>query len=286
MSQLPISPLTPEDQRKLAIGLYSLMDGQVRSYNAHRGAAGTSVTTETARELMESMVYTLESAGGLAPGADIEALLTKGQAVLEEKRDRARHFLRLAEASAPEFQTRYYGEALRLLDRYLQTYDHLHMAHRSPEGLDYPLLLPVPEPLRGIDRALYDLGCLWTENEILHRFSPDALAELIDAAPPDYWFPPQNQCEQALWNAMGKALLGRRPEPLLLTAGEPNALLCLLQGKDRELLRALFSDALAQVCSALDLAEHTARYAAGAIDGLLPRLIAALPGGNVSPFFW
>lgn len=65
MSQLLMSPLTPEDQRKLALGLYSLMDGQVRSYNASRGASGTSVPTETARELMESMVYTLDAAGAI-----------------------------------------------------------------------------------------------------------------------------------------------------------------------------------------------------------------------------
>lgn len=286
MRQLPLTPLTPEAQRKLAVQLYPLMDGQVRSYNAHRGAGGTSVTTETARELLESMVFTLEAAGGYTPDADVKALLAKGQTVLEPKLDRAKQLLRLAAASAPEFQTRYFGETLRLLDRYLQTYDHLHMAHRAPEGLDYPLLSPVPNQLRGIDWALYYLNCVWTENEILHSFSPDALAELIDASPPDYWLPPQNQCEQPLWNAMAKALLGHKPEQLLLISGEPDRLLHLLKGKDREQLRALFSDALARVCTALNLPENAARYATGSIDQLLPRLMAALPGGNLSPFFW
>lgn len=281
MSQL-ITPLTPEEQCKLAVGLYSLMDGQVRSYNAHRGVPGTSVPTETARELMESMVYTLDTAGGYTPGADVKALLEKGQALLEAKHDRAKQLLRLAEASAPDFQTRYYGEALRLLDWYLQTYDHLHMAHRSPEGLDYPLLLRVPEWLRGIDWAHVFLNCLWTENEILCRFSPGSLEELLDAAPPDYWFPPQNQCEQVLWNAMAKVLLGKGPEPLLLEDGDAEALLRLLQNREREEVRALFTDAL----NLLNLPESAYPYAAGAIENLLPRLMAALPNGNLSPFFW
>ncbi len=278
MSQLPSIPLTPEDQRRLAVQLYARMEDQVKSYNARRGVVSTSVTTETAKELMDSMVYTLEAAGGYVPGLDVKVLLTKGQQVLEDKLARAKQILRLVEASAPIFQTRYYGDALRTLWRYLETYDHLHLAHKTPEGLDYPLLIPVPEQFRGIDRALCYLNCLWMENEILHRFSPEALAELTDAAPPDYWFPPQKQCEQVLWNAMARTVLGKVPEPLLLEDGEAEDLFYLLQNREREDLHALFTEALNR------LALPTC--AVGAVDSLLPRLMAVLPHGNLSQLFW
>ena len=286
MTQFPVIPLTPEQQRRLSLELYARMDSQVKSYNASRGVPSTSVSTETARALMESMRYTLEAAGGYFPGADVSELLVRGQTLLEERLEQAKELLNLVEATGPSFQTRYYSETLRRLRRFLTRYDHLHLAHAVPGGLDYPLLIPVPEALLGIDYVLFYVNCLWSENQLLHPISPDALSELTDAAPPDYWAAPQNLCEQVLLNAMAATLLGRKHEPLILSGDEPERLSGILRGMDRDQLRRTFTEALARLCGELHIPPRPARYAGGVIDQLLPRLSAALPAGNLSTFFW
>lgn len=286
MNHLPVIPLTPEEQRRLSLELYARMESQVKSYHAHYGRNSTSIPTETARELMTSMIYTLEAAGGCTPGTDVSELLSRGQVILSRRLEQAKELLKLVEATGPALQTGFYGGTISALRRYLESYDPVHMAHIGPEGLDYPLLSPVPEQLRGIDAAGYILQCLWMEHQILDAFPAESLSELADAAPPDYWTAPQNLCEQPLWNSMALTLLGRSIGPLLLPEDGAVLLSGILRQMDREKLTVLFTEALDRVCAGLHIPQQPAQYARGAVSQLIPRLDAPRSCGILPVFFW
>lgn len=261
MNQLSANTLKPQQ-------LYSLLAGQVRSYHRHyHMGENSSVPTEVAQELLESIRYTLDT----VPGTRLEP----GQQVLAEKLERAKRLHRLVEATAPEVRSQCHWETVRDLGQFLEGYDHLHFAHRIPEELYYPLLMPIPEEIRGVDYALAFLNCLWRENQILEAFPAGAVEELYACLPPDYWEAPQNLCEQPLWNGLANVLLGEPLDRLYL--------------EDRERLTGILrsgpdlAEAMKRLCQILEI--PCVDYAMGAVAQLRPRLAVALPGGDLSALF-
>lgn len=236
MNQLPMNPLTPEQQKRRMVQLYALMGEQVKGYHRryHMGES-SSVTQEVAQELMESLEYTLEKAGGMhIPGA-LEDILARGQEILEEGLERAKEMLRLVRATAPAWQTECRWEAMDSLGRYLEGYDFYYLAHRGPEEVFYPILIAHPEGIRGIDKALFYLQVLWAENQIMAAFSEEALEELWSRLPADSL----NQCEQLLCNALGRALAGLDLETLVFLPEEYfRLLMALRRAGERELEKA------------------------------------------------
>jgi len=58
VSQLPINPLSQEEQQRVMNQMYLLMAKQVQSYHKHRHMGNnSSVPVELAQELMESIEY-------------------------------------------------------------------------------------------------------------------------------------------------------------------------------------------------------------------------------------
>lgn len=278
MNNFPVPSLTPKQQ----LALYTLLGQQVKSYHRHYHMGdNTSVPAETARELLESVWYTLDAGGGLSPSDLLQDRLAAGQAILEQRLEDARRLHRLVEATAPEHQSQCHWETVHGLGEYLERYDHLHFAHRAPEELVYPLLVRIPEDLRGLDLARFYLNCLWRENQILQAFPEEALFRLDASLPPDYWEAPQNLCEQPLINALGRAILGQKPDSLILdTAGRQMLVRRLSDGAGPLLERAMET-----VCRTLELTDGAAEYCRALLPQLRPRLFAALPSGDLSQIF-
>ena len=85
MSQLPINPLSPEEQQRVMSQMYLLMGKQVQSYHKHRHMdSNSSVPVELAQELMESIEYTIGLVGGVYAHRNIGEALVLGQEVLEQ----------------------------------------------------------------------------------------------------------------------------------------------------------------------------------------------------------
>lgn len=281
MNNLPMQPLTAQQQKRLSIELYALLGAQVKRYHAHyHMGENSSVPTEIARELMESIEFTLAAAGGYRPGTPLEEQLAQGQEVLEAALGEAKALHRLVAATAPEYDSQCRWEAVEALGKYLENYDLRHFAHRSPEEPDYPLLAPLPDGLTGIYRAKGYLHCLWLENQLLDTLPA---GELWALAPPGYWDAPQNLCEQPLWNAMGKVLAGAAPAPVPLSPEERQAIAVRLEEGDA---RALLEGAMDAVCREFAISPALREYAQGAIDSLHPRLKAAVIHGNLGYLFW
>ena len=248
MSQLPITPLSPEEHQRIMGQMYLLVEKQVRSYHWQRHMGNnSSVPVELAQELMESIEYTIGLAGGVYAHANLEEALLLGQEILENKLSKAKSMLDLVIATAPQWQTECRWEALSYLRHYLEQYDHLHLAHKGPDDLFYPILISLPEGTQGIDSCLFYLNVLWIENQIMAGFPDEVL-------------------EHLLINGMGKALICEIPEQLTFTEKSRSKLLTLLKNATAEHL-----DHSSEVlCQWLNLNEADAK---NYVKAIIPRLM-------------
>ena len=270
MSQLPINPLSPEEQQKIMGQMYVLMAKQVQSYHKHRHMGNnSSVPVELAQELMESITYTINLVGGVYANRNIEEALQLGQEILENRLDKAKSMLELVNTTAPQWQTECRWEALRYLRHYLDQYDHLHLAHKGPDDLFYPILISPPGGIQGIDSCIFYLNILWIENQIMAGVSDYVLEQFWDRLPAATL----NQCEHLLINGIGKALLGTGIDPLVFEPEEHMQLIVALMSATEERLK----DSAKLLCQWLNLNDENARMY---VEAVIPQL-AMWIGDNV-----
>ncbi len=251
-------------QRSFTPGdLFALLAEQVSSYQHyyHLGNS-TSIPAETARELLRSIQYTLT----IAPEG-----LRQGQAILTGRLEEAKRLYRLV-AVTESNQSSWFWDTMQELSRYLDRYDPLHFAHRGPELMCYPIALPIPEGIMGVEEALFYLRCLWMENQILDCFPDGALRELQSRLPSNYWDGPEILCQQPLLNAAGRVLLGLPLDTLIL-------------GEFQENLPHLTQERILQagetVCKILSFPAGPAAYAQAVLRDVLPRLLSAKDPGDL-----
>lgn len=270
MSQLPINPLSPEEQQKIMEQMYRLMGKQVQSYHKYRHMGNnSSVPVELAQELMESIEYTIGLVGGVYAHSNIEEALKLGQEILESRLNKAKSMLELVNGTAPQWQTECRWEALRYLRYYLEQYDYLHLAHKALDDLFYPILISPPEGIQGVDSCLFYLNILWIENQIMEGVPEDALEEFWDRLPVGVL----NQCEHLLINGIGKALLGSGIDPLVFEPEEHMQLIVVMMRSTEEKLKA----ATKLLCKWLNLKDENARMY---VEAIIPQLTMWI-GDNV-----
>ena len=251
MNHLPINPLSPEEQQKIMEQMYLLMGKQVQGYHKHRHMGNnSSVPVELAQELMESIEYTIGLVGGVYAHRNIEEALVLGQEILKSKLSKAKSMLELVNGTAPQWQTECRWEALRYLQHYLEQYDHLHLAHKGPEDLFYPILISPPEGIKGIDSCIFYLNIMWIENQIMAGVPDKALEQFWDRLPAGTL----NQCEHLLINGIGKALLGTGIDPLIFETEEHMQIIVAMVTITEEELR----DAAKLLCQWLNLKDENA----------------------------
>lgn len=279
MSQLPINPLSPEEQQKIMGQMYLLMAKQVQSYHKHRHMGNnSSVPVELAQELMESITYTINLVGGVYTNINIEEALLLGQEILESRLTKAESMLELVNATAPQWQTECRWEALRYLRHYLEHYDHLHLAHKGPDDLFYPILISPPEGIQGIDSCIFYLNILWIENQIMAGVPDDALDQFWDRLPTATL----NQCEYLLINALGKALLDSGLDPLTFEPEERMHIVCAMMTTSEEKLQS----AAKLLCRWLCLKDENAKmYVQAVIPQLRMWIGDNIRSGNVENLF-
>ena len=279
MNHLPINPLSPEEQQRIMEQMYLLMGKQVQSYHKHRHMGNnSSVPVELAQELMESMEYTIGLVGGVYAHKNTGEALVLGQEVLESKLSKAKSMLELVNGTAPQWQTECRWEALRYLRYYLEQYDHLHLAHKGPDDLFYPILISPPEGIQGIDSCLFYLNIMWIENQIMAGVPDDALEQFWDRLPVGTL----NQCEHLLINGLGKALLGTGIDPLVFEAEEHMQLIVALMRATEESLK----DAAKLLYQWLNLKDENARmYVEAVVPQLTMWIGDNVRGGNLENVF-
>lgn len=234
--------LTDADLARLQSESLALLTAQTATYT---GGERSSVRTETAQALLDSVFYTLGIVlkGFPTPDAALQALKSRSLAVLlTEGQDGIRGFFRL------------YRPAL--------------FANETHITADYPPLLPITG-LCGIEFIERYLACLMAENRFLRCFQPKQVHLLLCALPEDYRKTPMNLCLPVLTAALCCELTGQPPHTL---ACDREALARLLGGKSGAQNARLLYGAFAPLCAALGISPRVRAY----LRRVIPQIAAAL----------
>ena len=291
MNELMQSPvLSGEDAQTLASRLVDLLAWQTRKYTK---GESSSVTVETAQELLASLRYTLDVVTEETHmpyksllTEELPPLIRQGQAILQDRLEKTKQLWAAVCQTAPGLPNGYYADTLRGIGDYFERYDLYFFAHMEPPCIDYPLLITADESLQGLDFTEQYLKCVLTENLFLRCFDSREVRELLSAVDRDLEEAYLNLCEQPLTNAMGLSLLGKDARRLRIGDAEREEITAMLQGKTREQRRRLLRGAVLDLCGAVHITGEWSRgYLTMFADSLLPRLDAALAAGDVSSVF-
>lgn len=291
MNELMQSPaLSIEETRTFAARLAALLAWQTEKYTK---GESSSVTVETAQELLASLRYTLAIAAEEMHipwerllTEELPPLIRRGQELLQGRLERAKQLWAAAGRTAPGLRNVYYADTLRGIGDYFKRYDLYFFAHMKPPCIDYPLLVAADEALQGLDFTEEYLKRMLTENLILSRFDGGAVRALLRTVHGGIEEAYLNLCEQPLTNELGLALLGKNARSLRMGNAEQEELLYLLQSRTREQRRQLLRGAALKLCGELETGDAWSRgYVTAFAESLLPRLDAALWAGDVSNIF-
>ena len=270
--------------------LVALLAWQTRKYTK---GESTSVTVETARELLASLRYTIAVVTEETHipqerllTEELPPLIRQGQKLLQGRLERAKRLWAAVCRTAPGLRNVYYADTLRGIGDHFRRYDLYFFAHMKPPCIDNPLLIAADEALQGLDFTEEYLKRVLTENLILSRFDANAVRELLRTGHGNIEEEYLNLCEQPLTNALGLELLGKDARSLRMGNAEQEELLYLLESKTLEHRRQLLRGAAIELCGELETGDAWSRgYVAAFAESLLPRLDAALWAGDVSNIF-
>lgn len=268
--------LTDADLARLQSESLALLAAQTAVYT---GGESSSVRTETAQALLDSVFYTLGIVlkGFSTPDAALQALKSRSLAVLlTEGQDgirrrvtaaRARH-RRLVGALFETENVFYRTTAADGIRGFFRLYRPALFANETHITADYPPLLPITG-LCGIEFIERYLACLMAENRFLRCFQPKQVHLLLCALPEDYRKTPMNLCLPVLTAALCCELTGQPPHTL---ACDREALARLLGGKSGAQTARLLYGAFAPLCAALGISPRVRAY----LRRVIPQIAAAL----------
>lgn len=223
----------------------------------------TSVSTQTAGELLESILYTIGAGIKRLPPmqalAELECggaarCFAQGQRVTARRLRVARLLYARLRGQLFETPNLYYrASAVDAVGGFFRVYRAELFAHRRHITADYPALL-FKRNLAGVEFIENYLDCLLNENSFCRAFSPERVHRLMLGVSADYERTPLCIYEYVLAAALCCVLTGADPQELSCDADRAAA---LFEGRDVSQAQALLESALGE----LSLSGAVYRYA-------------------------
>ena len=168
--------------------LYLLLEERIRSYTM---GDSSSVPVDTARRLLESILYCLDiqrraDKNALPDSAPMKTRWQAGVDAAKRTAKRAKLLLLQAQRTPPPLSNTAYCDTLTALPAFFAGYDADFFAQEIPCSFDYPLCQPVSDALFGAEYIQDFLRRLLAENAFLRAFSADALLSLYEKYYIDY----------------------------------------------------------------------------------------------------
>ena len=202
--------------------VYLLLEERIRRYTM---GDSTSVPVDTARRLLESILYCLElnrrfPVPELTSHSPIKARWQAGVHQAKRICARAKLLLKQAQRTPPPLTNTAYCDTLAALPSFFAGYDADFFAQEIPCSFDYPLCQPVSDHLLGAEYILDYLRRLLAENALLRAFSKEALFALYERYYIDYVDLLVNLCLPAAEMATLCALADQPVQTLALSQAE------------------------------------------------------------------
>lgn len=290
MEMIPANLFSGNDLQILLPRLWELLGKQTERYTSKDS---TSVTIETAQELLASLWYTitvdLDETGtpyNRLLSDELMPFVKQGQTILQDKLEATKRLWEAVYRTSPEIQNYYYTDTLRGIGDYLKRYDLFYFAHRKPSFIDYPLLNATSETIQGLTYTEQYLKGMLAENLLIHGFEKNAVICVLQTDAPDYQEHYLNLCEQSITNALGLAIIRKNVRTLRLGLEEQAEILEMMQNRSCEKQREFLHVAALSICNQMEITDKWIMdYVTSFCDTLLPRIEAALERMDMSNIF-
>ena len=290
MELIPGNLFSGDDLQILLPRLWTLLGKQTERYTS---GDSTSVTVETAQELLASLWYTITLAMDETRtpydrllSDELMPFVKQGQTILQDKLEAAKRLCEMVCRTASEIQNFYFTDTLRGIGDYLKHYDLYYFAHRKPLCIDYPLLNAPSETMHGLTYTEQYLKCMLAENLLIHGFEKDAAICVLQTVAPDFQEHYLNLCEQSITNALGLAIIRKNVRTLHLGHEEQLEILEVMQNRSYEKQREFLHIAALSICDQMEITDKwIIDYVTSFSDTLLPRIEAALECMDLSNIF-
>jgi len=278
------------EQQELLKKLWDLLKWQAGKYN---GIDSTSMPIEKAEELFASLVYTLMVVASEENISieellqkDFQAVIRRGQEILDYKRKSVKSHWSNMCLSAPYIENICFVETIKNIGLFFERYDIYYTAHQIPCNIDYPLMNPVSDEIKGISYIEEYINRIELENSFINSFEHQIVIRLFESNIPDYKEAYFNLCELVFINALGLKLIGQEIYSLDISKDQQNEIFRLLRDKMQDQCYAMIDAAAKSVCNDVGIVDmHMASYYDKAVKELSIRIHSALKNGDLSHIF-
>ena len=277
------------DAQRFFTKMWELLSHEAQRYN---GADSTSMTVERAQDLMASLMYTFTvvSQYEAVPmeafaQQDFEQVLKRGRKILSDRKNEARQAFDELCRISPKYQNVYYLDTIKNIDLFFKRYDIYYDAHQIPCSIDYPLLNPVSEDLKGVDYIDEYINRIGVENQFVNCFDFDIAVKELKKSLTNYIEDFTNLCAPIFVKAIGRILLGYEPLSLEITADDNEQLNECFIGKSKEEIVELLNLAVRNLCELIEFNVDNSMYFEREIDSLAVRIEIAVGADNLSNIF-
>ncbi len=201
----------------------------------YTGHESTSVTYETAQQLMGAVLYCIheyESYGKnqlSLQGTTAGEAYQLGRQLVLEKAGKARKRYHTLEAMFCPYHNRCLQDTIKAIPEFFQWYDAVYAPQDTILTLDYPVLADLSR-YTGVD-ALYEyLGCLCQEQKFLGKLEEAYIRDVLEGYSPEYEEMVENLCWIVLDDLAGHFLLKKPMDGKRLSLEDRDRLPAVLEG--------------------------------------------------------
>ena len=246
----------------------------------------TSVTYETAQQLMGAVLYCIEENEKGSSGTEllqgqssIRRIYEAGYEKVLQKVEQARILYNELAVDFEDYGSRALRETFDAIPQFFIRYD----ARFSPQNhiltLDYPVLYS-QENLCGIDRIYAWLHCIRAEQEFLRSFSGEFVRKVLEKFHPDYEELFENLGEILLRKVVANRMLGLPSDWEILKEEDYQKLIQLFGELEKQEAEQKIYEILEGQCES----EEQLLYVSGAIPNLAVGFLNMAETGNMEVF--
>ena len=97
---------------------------------------------------------------------------------------------------------------MKNLGMFFRKYDVYYSAHQIPCSIDYPLMNPISEDIKGISYIEEYIRRVRIENQFINCFDYESVVQMLKNVKANYREDYYNLCEPVLVSAVGRMILG------------------------------------------------------------------------------
>lgn len=237
--------------------LLILLDKRIFKYTS---GESSSVTTETAETLMESVNFCINAyynefgmKNAISENLSMEELFLRGKEIVKQRHAIGRKLFVFLRKERMNYENLAYQEVIEMaLPLFFRNYDIEFGAHIIGGIIDYPLAVEI-SGLKGIDFYLEYVQKLRMENRFCRRFKTEEINELLRSMGNIYVEMLVNIFQLILQNLIGRSILKQDFFSIKITETDLSKLFSILFGLEEKEIRRIIELAVSNIIEGMGI---------------------------------